>query len=166
MRRTGGVEVGDKAKLKAFIEFLKDRVGFTFELDNFDHRIKLQKYVFLARAFGWNHDYGYNLYIRGPYSSSLAKDYYNLEGIIPALVIPGLDGESFRSLVLNKDTSWLEVAATLIAIHKNFSWHFNVDVLEKKVISRTFELKSNISEDIICDAYKELKRNGFLDRAT
>jgi uncharacterized protein YwgA len=41
----------DKNKLKTFIKFLSNKVGFTFDIDNFDHRIKLQKYVYIAKEF-------------------------------------------------------------------------------------------------------------------
>jgi hypothetical protein len=38
--------MSDKSALKTFVYFLKERVGFTFDKDNFDHRIKLQKICF------------------------------------------------------------------------------------------------------------------------
>jgi len=65
-------------ELKAFIQFLKEQCGFTFDINRFDHRIKLQKYVFISKFLGWRNEYDYNIYIRGPYSPDLASDYYSL----------------------------------------------------------------------------------------
>lgn len=153
--------MGDKNKLKNFIEFLSNKVGFTFDIDDFDHRIKLQKYVYIAKEFGWNHTYYYNIYIRGPYSSKLAKDYYDLTDVDPEPIL-SLAEDAFTELVIKKDTSWLEVAATMLSLHKSYRNHYESRELENNVINRTMELKSSIHENIICDAYKELKSIGLL----
>ncbi|MDR2545424.1 MAG: hypothetical protein LBD03_07810 [Methanobrevibacter sp.] len=70
--------MGDIGKLNSFINLLNEKLDFSFSTNNFNDRLKLQKYVFIAKYFGFNHAYNYNLYIRGPYSSDLADDYYNL----------------------------------------------------------------------------------------
>lgn len=152
--------MGDKACLNGFLKFLEKRVGFTFDVHNFDHRIKLQKYVYLAKVFGWNNDYRYNIYIRGPYSSNLADDYHDLIDMDESL-LPSMDFGSFRDLVMNKDTAWLEVAATLLYIHKSYKHHYTGKDLENKVIGRTFELKNTISRDIICKAFEDLRDEGL-----
>lgn len=153
--------MGDKTELKAFIGFLAGRVGFTFDLKNFDHRIKLQKYVYLAREFGWNHQYRYNIYVRGPYSRNLADDYYNLKEV-RSVDLPLMDLDSFKEMVINKDTAWLEVATTLLSVYKNYKYHYSGKKLEFNIISRTKELKNSIPENIIFDALKELKGNGLI----
>ena len=40
-------------KLKAFAQFLEEQCGFAFNVNRFNHRIMLQKYVFLAKSLGW-----------------------------------------------------------------------------------------------------------------
>jgi hypothetical protein len=45
----------------------------TFDLSQFDDRLRLQKLVFLARKLGHDLGYSYNWYARGPYSPSLTR---------------------------------------------------------------------------------------------
>ena len=151
----------NKNELKNFIEFLSNKVGFTFNINNFDHRIKLQKYVFLAKEFGWNHSYHYNIYLRGPYSSKLAKDYYDLDDATPEPIVM-LDENAFVDLITRKDISWLEVATTLLSLHNSYRRLYSGRELKNNVINRTLELKSSIPEEITCDAYLELKNAGLL----
>ena len=68
----------DKAKLIRFLKSLKDEDIIDFDKDSFVHRLKLQKYVFIAQKLGFRTDYNYSLYIHGPYSTSLADDYYSI----------------------------------------------------------------------------------------
>jgi uncharacterized protein YwgA len=144
----------DKAKLKHFLEFLKDRVAFNFDIKNFDHRIKLQKYVYLAREFGWNHNYRYNIYVRGPYSRMLADDYYDLDDVNPKYF--NMDYDSFTNMIINKDTSWLEVAATMLSLYRSYSYHYSGIKLKTTILSRTKELKNSIPEEVICKVFDEL----------
>jgi len=45
----------------------------SFDIDQFDDRLRLQKIVFLARKLGHDLGYSYNWYARGPYSPSLTR---------------------------------------------------------------------------------------------
>jgi len=70
---------GHLVELKAFVEFLRDKLGFVFSINSFNHRIMLQKYVFIAQILRWTGDsYHFSIYMHGPYSSALADDYYML----------------------------------------------------------------------------------------
>lgn len=64
--------------LLAFIKFLRDNNIMNFNPNNLAHRMKLQKYVFIANFLGLNAPYVYNKYMHGPYSEELAEDYYKL----------------------------------------------------------------------------------------
>ncbi len=46
------------------------------DVDQYKWRFILQKVTFLAQALGVNIDYAFTPYVAGPYSSSLAHDYY------------------------------------------------------------------------------------------
>lgn len=48
------------------------------DMENFDDRLRLQKIVYLLWAYGISLGYGFNWYVRGPYSSRLASDGYAL----------------------------------------------------------------------------------------
>ncbi len=47
-------------------------------MDNFDERLRLQKIVYLLWGYGISLGYGFNWYVRGPYSPQLASDGYAL----------------------------------------------------------------------------------------
>ncbi|MBC7112712.1 MAG: hypothetical protein H5T34_01600 [Candidatus Methanomethyliales bacterium] len=112
------------ALLPSFISFL-ERHGLIRREDlmrederGFLSRLKLQKLVFLARYFGLDMGYSFSLYIHGPYSPDLARDYYSLAAAPPAEGPVNLPGafrrEEFLSFVSapGRDEEWLEAAAT------------------------------------------------------
>jgi len=110
--------------LNYLINYLKDAEVFEFDINNFFHRLALQKYVFFAGFLGFNHGYEYNLYIRGPYSPALAKDYYALYNIPIenrcSCSIPGLDIDRLIKLVRGRQPKWLEVGATALSIWSKY----------------------------------------------
>jgi uncharacterized protein YwgA len=131
--------------LSSFVKFLSE-AGFRFDLEDFDSRLKLQKYVFLARKFGLDLGYKFSMYIRGPYSPDLAQDYYNLPER-GADIPDSFDRKGFLELVKGKDRAWLEAAATILMIYEDtsdLSW----------AIERTSELKpqkKGMIEEIVRD---------------
>jgi uncharacterized protein YwgA len=119
--------LSSKERLAGFLKAL-DEVGIlSFDKNRFNHRLKLQKYVYVARNFGFKAPYDYSLYIHGPYSSSLADDYYALDDFKNRE--PTELDERFVKLVKNKSEGWLELASTLIMIRKRY-----VDINSHKLI--------------------------------
>ncbi len=49
------------------------------DMEKFDERLRLQKIVYLLWAYGISLGYGFNWYVRGPYSPKLASDGYALD---------------------------------------------------------------------------------------
>ena len=80
----------------------------------FENRLKAQKYVCIARAFDLDLGYKYSLRPHGPYSHRLAEDCQNLNGAADGCPPSGLRHDEFISVLKDKDTDWLEVAATII----------------------------------------------------
>lgn len=138
----------DKEKLGAFLKTLDDADIMSFDKSRFKHRLRLQKYVFIARKFGFDMSYNYSLYIHGPYSSNLADDYYridNFENKDPAKL-----DKRFVSLVKNKDDEWLELAATIIMIkerHENISRDKLIDLVKT---AKPVANKDELSTIILC----------------
>jgi uncharacterized protein YwgA len=134
-------------ELKAFVQFLKEKCGFTFDVNRFDHRIMLQKYVFLAKSLGWPNDYTYNLYIRGPYSPDLAKDYYNLEAVstcnVDKTTIRSLDEERFIRVINGKNVAWLEVGITMLSVYNNNKDSIDGNKIAQFLLERTKSIKSD-----------------------
>ena len=111
--------------LANFIRFLETNGLVTFDIlgdgeEEFVNRFKIQKYVYLAKRFGLDVPYMHGMYLRGPYSKTLAKAYYGIAnnpqeyGRADGSLDEGFDGEGFLNAVYSKEKDWLEVAATLI----------------------------------------------------
>ncbi|MCK9299292.1 MAG: hypothetical protein M0P21_10065 [Methanoculleus sp.] len=50
--------------------------GFRMNTDLFEHRLIAQKFVYLLKLKGVEFVYPFRLYVRGPYSPDLAREYY------------------------------------------------------------------------------------------
>ena len=83
--------------------------------NNFNFRVKVQKLVYISKFFGWEHNYNYKLYERGPYSSTLANEYYdnNLFNY-PAAKIENFNQTSFLKLIHRKNNIFLEAISTIL----------------------------------------------------
>lgn len=152
------------AILANFIRLLIDRLGYKFNIEEeFEKRFRLQKYVYLAKFFGIDLGYSYNLYMHGPYSSDLADDYYELSrwGVLPSseesLLTKGFRIDEFIEFVKNRDDEWLEAATTLLDVwHANKEIGMDIDRLIEHVSSIKPHIKTSKIEAI---AKELLKRN-------
>jgi len=149
--------------LEEFLNFLKISCGFAFDIDKhtFGERIKLQKYVFMAIRMGLDPkiplDYG--MYIRGPYSSSLADVYFNMD----AWQRPIFDRENFNvskfiTTVGLRDTRWLEVACSIIYIYQNSLLRYGQEIDGFEIYEKLSTLKDFKKDEVmgthqyLCDA--------------
>ncbi len=112
-------------KLAAFIKFLETNTKYKFNITNFKNRVKLQKYVYLSKSFGFDFDYSHSMYIRGPYSPQLADDYYKLHENkeyqkLASNVELDDNRERFIKLVWGKSEEWLEIASTFLMIWERY----------------------------------------------
>jgi uncharacterized protein YwgA len=157
--------MGNLKELKIFLTFLAEKCNFNFDLNSFDHRLMLQKYVYIAKFFGWKHNYNYTLYIRGPYSRELADDYYKInETNIPQLpkISDNFEEEKFTYLTKNRNISWLEAGTTILLVHKSYKFSYEGKNLELQVKDTVQELKSSINQNTIENAFDDLKKYGLL----
>lgn len=104
---------------------LRQLPRFEFSMRDFDHRLRVQKLVYLLQAFDVYMGYDYSWYLRGPYCSTLAASGFALDGFyehIPqgvrmAFASPQVDGrfEDFKRRISGRenDTAFLEIAASL-----------------------------------------------------
>ncbi|MEM2587927.1 MAG: hypothetical protein QXV23_06470 [Candidatus Bathyarchaeia archaeon] len=145
-----------KGVLAAFIRFLKDRLGYVFNVEEeFDKRFLLQKYVFLAKYFGLDLGYDYSLYIYGPYSRELADDYYELarQRVLSEAELPeGFDAEGFIELVRGRDARWLEVAASILAVLEEYP-----DLSEEEIYGILRMSKPWLSREYFKEVYEVLR---------
>lgn len=134
-------------RLAAFVNTLEETLGWQFDHDEFDDRVRIQKYVHLADAY----DYTYSMYLHGPYSPTLAEDYYEEEfHIVHAEsyeTLRDFDNRSFADLVRDRSRHWLEVAATIKSLHAKYTRTSIEDDLMDDVIEKTTDLKETTDTD-------------------
>lgn len=135
---------------------LKDNEVIDFNKDFFVHRLKLQKYIFIARKFGFDTSYDYSLYVHGPYSSDLADEYYAITNFDCAKTIE-LDS-SFIKLVKNKSKDWLEFAATIIMIKDRYE-SISID----KLIDLVKSVKPHANREKLMDILETLHTSNCLN---
>ena len=131
-------------------EDFKDKVNLK---DNLEFRIKIQKFVFLAKYFGWDNTYKYNMYNHGPYSPALSDDYHSSELFDNApLQIKNFNLDSFKEFVANKSTDYLEAASTIL-YYKRFKPNLTIDT----AINKLDIIKPHIDSTIVKGAYNDVK---------
>ena len=124
--------------------------------EQFTNRLKLQKYVLLAKHLPFCYTYG--MYLYGPYSSPLAADYYTLareqDGRLPDTTPDEFRRDDFLKAVHN-DPEWLEVAATII--DRNEHTRRRASLMEK-----VCRIKSKFDEKFITDVMSDLEKHGLV----
>lgn len=157
-------------RLSAFIKFLEEKVGFTFNLILFDNRLKLQKYVYIGKLFGLSLPYSYNIYLRGPYSPDLALDYYKMANTHSDTSdyyreLEGFDTNKFLDLVKGQDADWLEVAATMLSISSRYRSVADKRKLKEIILTTTEDIKSFIpnASTIVENVFGELSKRGLIE---
>ncbi|MCX6685616.1 MAG: hypothetical protein NTV10_03030 [Methanoregula sp.] len=157
--------MAELVELSSFINFLHKEIEFNFNLNSFDCRFRLQKFVFLAKFFGWHNDYSYGIYLRGPYSQDLAAHYYSFKKIdirsVPTIELTTFDKKAFLNLIRNKEDLWLEAAATIISMMDSYKVHYKGDDLKTKVLERVIDLKDEIPRSVINTVYQDLSSAGI-----
>jgi uncharacterized protein YwgA len=68
-------------ELKKLIALIKES-GIKVNVDNFQDRLILQKLVYLLKLSGINLGYSFSLYVRGPYSPDLTKEFYEYKDTV------------------------------------------------------------------------------------
>lgn len=151
--------------LAVYIKALEDSRLLSFNIVgdddiHFENRIRIQKYVYLAKYFGLDLGYSHSMYLHGPYSSSLANDYYDL---VPDYVPEYIDStlptsfkkSEFVDFVRDRDTAWLEVASTLISLHDSFKDR-------ECLLNRTVNMKRHVEKEKIAGILSELESKNLI----
>lgn len=129
---------------------------------NFDKRLRLQKVVFLIEHKTKEFSYPFSLYLRGPYSKELAKEYYNMTTDSYSESEQSLSEEAkeLANILSEKDNLWLEIASTIVMFSDSYS--------AEEAVARTREFKEDILSskkeraDLVDSVYEEIKRMGCL----
>lgn len=153
-------------QLAEFVNTLEEALDWEFDYNEFDDRIRIQKYIHLADAYDFDHDYTYGMYLHGPYSPTLAEDYYEEEFHTVRAesheTLHDFDSRGFADLVNDRSRHWLEVAATIKSLYTKYSRTSTGDEPVADVIKKTTDLKET-SDTEARSIYSTLAANGVLE---
>jgi len=162
--------MNDEFKLYvACLEFL----GISLDIKTFQNRIKIQKLAYLlGKIFKWKFIDNFHYYIRGPYSTELAKCYYSDEYSSQSNIsISNKMRDRLESIhfLSNSNTIMLEIMASLLYLQESFDEEAAEEQLKKikpylKIrdiwrgtqLLKQLKLTKADAEDIMKDLKKEL----------
>lgn len=141
-----------------------------FGMDDFEHRLRVQKFVYLLQAFDVYLGYEYSWYLRGPYCTGLATVGYALRSLYPMIprdkdmvfADPGVQKrfERFKEFIKKRenDNDFLEVAASLHILHRT-SGMPRAGIVEKVAAKR-----KHFSEEYCNRVWEEMEEKWNLMR--
>ncbi len=111
-----------KAEVKWLVKFLRVPPSKLTRPSSFEERLRVQKAVFLLKHLGISpfSQYAFSLYMSGPYSPDLARDYYALSETRAKSVELEPKTGSMLKWFTSKDRKWLEVASSIISIKETY----------------------------------------------
>lgn len=131
--------------------------------EGFKARLKLQKAAYLLKRMGVEPftKYEYSIYIKGPYSPELAKDYYS--ELEPANEVPKIEPEKLEVLwwFVKHDDRWLEIASSILHILEDYPG------IDKEQLLSTLKMsKPWITLEEFDKVYRELEERKLVGNQT
>ena len=123
-------------------------LGRKLDRRKYRDRLIMQKGCYLLNTWGYGPFYRYKLFIRGPYSSELADDYYEVNDLGETTSIPE---EKIAELakILEKGDRYVEAYATVLLVKANNPGRTN-EVIFNKAVEIEPKLISEVKE--ACDS--------------
>jgi uncharacterized protein YwgA len=121
--------------------------GKELKLGTFNDRLVMQKGCFLLNDMGVLPSYNFSLYVRGPYSSELADDYYELmkSGNFSADTYIDVEYIDKLSRIMRKGPSYLEAYSTMV-LAREYNPNMSKREIEAFVCNMKPALKKEIEE--------------------
>lgn len=111
--------------------------------DDFEDGLTFQRGCYILNCWGYDPEYHYNLYIRGPYSHDLADDLKELGSSIGTETdVSDVDLDRLRG-ILDRDTDFA-VAYTTVLLVKNYSPR----ATNERIRGRALEIKPYLEAEI------------------
>lgn len=117
--------------------------GRDLEVGEFDDRLTLQKGCYILNSWGYGPRYRFNMYIRGPYSSELAKEYYKYGTIARRETNVPEEALSRLAEIFSKGIGYAEAYATVLMIRSN-----SKDASKEDVLKRAMDLKPRLKAEV------------------
>ena len=111
--------------------------------NRFDDRLLMQKGCYILNSWGFGPKYRYSLYIRGPYSSELADDYFEMTSPGKVTDVPE-EAIHHLSEIMTKGIEFTEAYATVLLIKNNNPGKSNNDIF-----NRALEIKPHLKKEIV-----------------
>lgn len=134
------------------LKFLLERMGINIgNIENdFTIRFETQKRIRLLQLhpeLSGHLDYDYSIYLRGPYSPSLARDYYGLAAKSAIPITLSEVAKKFLGFVSTIPTGDLELLTTVVQVRA-----YSPQASPRAVVDRVREIKPQYSVQQIADA--------------
>jgi len=133
---------------------------------DYGSRFKIQKLTYLCKSMGFPLKYQFTLYISGPYSTGLTRDYFNAPQLIETLetdyILNEVDLEildKINEYVLihpitnNYESEFLEAVSTVDYLKKRYP-----DMLDDEIFAKTKEVKQYLKDSIVVIAINTVKK--------
>lgn len=120
-----------------------DSCKHDLSVKGFDDRLIMQKGVYVLNSWGYGPVYCFNMYVHGPYSSSLADVYYHIGNVPMGRTNVPEDVVTKLTSLFDKGLQYIEAYATVLMIKNNSRGSTNEDILE-----RALELKPHLKDHV------------------
>ena len=117
--------------------------GRDLKVYEFDDRLILQKGCYILNSWGYGPRFRFNMYIRGPYSSELAKEYYKRDSITRGETCVPEEAISRLAEIFSKGIGYAEAYATVLMIRTN-----SKDASREDVLKRAMDLKPRLKDEV------------------
>lgn len=122
-------------------------VKHELDVEKFDDRLAMQKGCYILNDWGYGPRYKYRLYIRGPYSSELADDYYEMSkknGNAPVSTTVSPDDIDKLSRIFDKGLKFVEAYATVMLVKTN-----NPGIPSDEVRDTALSIKPHLKAEVM-----------------
>ena len=118
-------------------------LGRDLKIEDFNDRLVIQKGCYILNSWGFGPMYRFNMYVRGPYSTTLADEYYKIGDVtFRDTTVPDEAVDALRS-IFSKGLGYSE-AYTMVLMLKNK----NPNASYNRIKERALELKPHLSSEI------------------
>jgi len=125
--------LSDLSSLAEILAELSRATSKSYDASSFDSRLRIQKSIYLLSALGVPEvrSYSFSYYLRGPYSPSLAKDYYAIEKTPQARVKTTVPHEKIEIVkeCVDRGSGFLEAVSTLHSIAEGNREHGSEEII-------------------------------------
>ena len=118
-------------------------IGRDLSVSEFKDRLAIQKGCYILNSWGFGPMYRFNMYVHGPYSTTLADEYYRIGDV--TFKETNIPEEAIRDLsdIFGKGLGYAEAYATVLMLkNKNPNASYN------RIKERALELKPHLSSEI------------------